>query len=327
MPDTPELQAAFGQPGGQKPGCGFPVAHLLAQFHAGTGMLRKMIEAPLRTHDMAGIQATHSHMEVNDVMLGDRAFCSYVHLALLFQAGMHGVFRVHQRIVVDFRIGRMHAPPFGPYSKLRGLPKSRWIKWQGHLDQLVEYFKPKQKPEWMTTEEFEALPASLVVRELRYQIKEAGYRTREITLVTTLLDPERYPAEELAQLYADRWQVETNLRHLKQTLSMDVLRCKTVEGVQKELRMFALVYNLVRLVMLRSAELQNVRPDRISFVDALRWLSQSGNGRTIAELRIVPRRPHRIEPRVIKRRMKEYDLMTKPRAVLRQALLAKRHAA
>lgn len=327
MPDTPELQAAFGQPGGQRTGCGFPVAHLLTLFHAGTGMLQKVIVAPLRTHDMAGVQAIHSELKPDDVLLADRGFCSYAHLALLFQGGIHGVFRAHQKIAVNFRIGRMHTPPKGPYSKLRGLPRSRWIKWQGRLDQLVEYFKPKQKPKWMSAEDFKALPASLVVRELRYRIERAGYRTREITLVTTLLDPERYPVEELAQLYADRWQIETNLRHLKQTLSMDVLRCKSVDGIHKELRMFALVYNLVRLVMLRSAELQGVPPDRISFVDAMRWLARPGEGPPLHCLSLVPLRTGRCEPRVIKRRMKQFPLMKKPRAVLRQALLNKRHAA
>jgi hypothetical protein len=326
MPDTPELQAAFGQPGQQAPGCGFPVAHLLTLFHAGTGLLQKVLVAPLRTHDMAGVQAMHAELKAGDVVLADRGFCSYAHLALLTQAGMHGVFRMHQKMAVSFRIGRMHTPRLGPYRKLRGLPRSRWIKWLGQCDQWVEYFKPKQRPRWMTAEEFAALPASLVVRELRYRIMRPGYRTREVTLVTSLMDPVLYPAAELAQLYADRWQVETNLRHLKQTLKMDVLRCKTVAGVHKELRMIALVYNLVRLVMLRSAELQSVPVDRISFIDALRWLTEAGAGPTLAHLALVPHRPGRVEPRVIKRRPKQYTLMQRPRAEL-QTLLNQRHAA
>ena len=123
------------------------------------------------------------------------------------------------------------------------------------------------------------MPNSIVVRELRYQIAQPGCRTREVTLVTTLLDPILYPAIELAELYAQRWQIETNLRHLKQTLHMDVLRTKTVAGVQKELLMFALVYNLVRLVMLRAAERQGVPPDRISFTDAMRWLRHARCGK------------------------------------------------
>jgi len=327
MPDTPELQQAFGQPGQQAPGCGFPVAHLLTLFHAGTGLLQKVLVAPLRTHDLTGVQAMHVELEAGDVVLADRGFCSYAHLALLVQAGLHAVFRVHQKMAVSFRIGRMHSPPRGPYKNLKGLPRSQWIKWLGRRDQCVQYFKPKQRPKWLTAEDFAALPHSLVVRELRYRITRPGYRTREVTLVTTLLDPERYPAEELAQLYADRWQIETNLRHLKQTLSMDVLRCKTVAGVHKELRMIALVYNLVRLVMLKSSRLQDVPVDRISFIDALRWLSRAGAGPAIDKLVLVPLRRGRVEPRVLKRRHKEYDLMNRPRAALQQALITQRHAA
>jgi Transposase DDE domain len=327
MPDRPELQTAFGQPGQQAPGCGFPVAHLLTLFHAGTGLLQKVLVAPLRSHDLAGVEAMHAEFEAGDVVLADRGFCSYVHLALLVGARLHGVFRVHQKTAVDFRIGRMHTPRTGPYRKLRGLPRSEWIKWLGRRDQWVKYFKPKQRPRWLSAESFAALPDSLLVRELRYLIRRPGYRTREVTLVTTLLDADHYSAEELAQLYADRWQVETNLRHLKQTLKMDVLRSKTVAGIHKELRMIALVYNLVRLVMLRSAQLQRVPADRISFIDALRWLMHAGAGPAVDQLAVVPLRPNRIEPRVLKRRHKEYDLMNRPRAELRKALFSQRHAA
>lgn len=327
MPDTPELQDAFGQPSRQAPGCGFPVAHLLTLFHAGTGMLLRVLTAPLRTHDMAQASQLHAELEPGDVVLADRGFCSYAHLALLIQAGMHAVFRLHQRQLVSFRMGRLHVPPSPPFPKLkgaRGLPRSRWIKWLGQRDQRVEYFKPKECPRWMSREAYLALPNSIVVRELRYQIAQPGCRTREVTLVTTLSDPVLYPAIELAELYAQRWQIETNLRHLKQTLHMDVLRTKTVAGIQKELLMFALVYNLVRLVMLRAAERQGVPPDRISFTDAMRWLRHARCGQALRDLELVPRRPGRHEPRVRKRRPKEYDLMTKPRNTLREALTRQR---
>ena len=327
MPDTPELQAAFGQPGQQAPGCGFPVVHLLTLFHAGTGMLLRVLTAPLRTHDMAQASQLHGELQPGDVVLADRGFCSYAHLALLIQAGLHAVFRVHQKQLVDFRIGRMHVPPSPPFrwfKGVRGLPRSRWVKWLGRLDQQVEYFKPKECPTWMSAEAFAALPHSIVVRELRYQIVQPGCRTHNVTLVTTLLDAEFYPAIELAALYGQRWQIETNLRHLKETLHMDVLRTKTVAGIHKELAMFALVYNLVRLVMLRAAEKQNVLPDRISFIDACRWLQHAQPGQPLRELVLVPRRPGRHEPRVRKRRPKEYDLMKKPRHELREALTRQR---
>lgn len=322
MPDTPELQNAFGQPGQQAPGCGFPVAHLLTLFHAGTGLLLRTIAAPLRTHDMAQASQLHTELSPGDVLIADRGFCSYAHLALLLQASLHAVLRLHQKQLVDFRIGRMHSPPFGMFKNIKGLPKTRWIKWLGTCDQQVEYFKPKELPDWLDAETYAALPASLVLRELRYRIEQPGCRTREVILVTTLVDPELYPAAELASLYGQRWQVETDLRHLKQTLCMDVLRTKTVAGIHKELAMFALVYNLVRVVMLEAAKRQKVPVERISFIDALRWLQHAPPGGKLRDLEVLPNRPGRHEPRVRKRRPKEYDLMNRPRDELRQALMS-----
>src|SRR4029079_12019970 len=126
----------------------------------------------------------------------------------------------------------------------------------------VEYAKPAQRPDWMTAEEWQRLPATLGVREVRYRVRVPGVRTKEVTLVTTLLDAERYPAKELARLYGLRWGVETNLRHLKTTLGLDVLHCTTLAGVLKELTMFAVVYNLVRRVMAAAAARQRVSPER-----------------------------------------------------------------
>jgi hypothetical protein len=267
MPDTPELQKEFGQPGCQRPGCGFPVAHMLALFHAGTGFLLKVLTAPLRTHDMAQAALVHPELEAGDVLIGDRAFCSFVHLALLLGRQLHGVFRAHQKQIVNFRRNRAYnRPGRGPHRK--GRPRSRWLQRLGDRDQLVEYFKPKRRPQWMSQEDYAALPATLVVRELRYQVPR-GCRTREVTLVTTLLDPNLYPAKDLAELYGQRWGIEINLRHLKQTMKMDVLHCETVNGVLKELTVFALVYNLVRAVMYEASQRQEVPVERLSFADAL----------------------------------------------------------
>src|SRR5262249_40953996 len=149
-----------------------------------------------------------------------------------------------------------------------------------------------------------------------------GRRTRVVTVATTLLDAAQYPAADIAALYGQRWQIETNLRHLKQTLRMDVLHCQTVTGVRKELAVYALVYNLVRLVMLEGARRQQVPVARVSFVDALRWLAAAVGGEVPLVLIVNPLRPGRAEPRVVKRRPKAYDLMTRPRAVLRKRLLA-----
>jgi Transposase DDE domain len=267
MPDTPELQEHFGQPGGQRPGCGFPVAHLLTLFHAGTGLLLKVLAAPLRTHDLAQASALHPELAVGDVLIGDRAFGSFAHCALLRQRQLHGVFRAHQKQVIDFRVGRPHNAP--GRKRIKGLPSSRWLRQLGFQDQLVEYYKPKKRPDWLTAGDYAGLPDTLLLRELRYRVQRRGCRTKEVTLVTTLLDVAQYPAEELAELYGQRWQIETNLRHLKQTMKMDILHCETVDGVLKELTVFALVYNLVRAVMCVAAQRQGVAVERVSFADAL----------------------------------------------------------
>jgi hypothetical protein len=267
MPDTPALQEHFGQPGGQQPGCGFPVAHLLTLFHAGTGLLLKALAAPLRTHDLAHASSLHPELAAGDVPIGDRAFGSFAHCALLRRRQLHGVFRAHQKQVIDFRVGRPHNAP--GRKRVKGLPSSRWLRRLGFLDQLVEYCKPKMRPAWLTADDYAGLPETLLLRELRYQVQRRGSRTQEVTLVTTLLAAEQYPAEELAELYGQRWQIETNLRHLKQTMKMDLLHCETVAGVLKELTAFALVYNLVRAVMCAAAQRQGVAVARISFADAL----------------------------------------------------------
>jgi IS4 transposase len=207
------------------------------------------------------------------------------------------------------------------------LPRSHYVRRLGHHDQVVEYSKPKAKPKWMAKDAYAALPATLLVRELRFVTPEPGHRTEVITLVTTLLDPSVYPAEALAELYLGRWQIELNFRHLKTTMGLEVLHCKTVAGVLKELYMFAIAYNLVRQVMLEASRRQKVTLDRISFIDALRWLRHADVDTVLTVLLVNPARPDRLEPRVIKRRMKEYCLMKKPRRVLRKALLEKKRAA
>jgi hypothetical protein len=319
MPDTDELRAEFGYPSGQAEGCGFPTAHLLVQFEASTGYLVHALASPRNTHDMAHAAFTHRDLKAGDVVGGDRAFCSYAHLATLQKRGLFGLFRAHQKTILSFRPRRPYAPP--GTKNPAGLPRSRWVKRLGKDDQIVEYFKPKERPKWLTREEYEALPPSMLVRELRIRVHVPGCRVQVVTLVTTLLDPKRYPKEELARLYECRWGVEVNLRHLKTTMQMDVLRCETRQGVLKELAMFVVAYNLVRRVMREAARRQRVQPNRISFVDALRWLRESKPGEDLPRLKVNPHRPGRVEPRVKKRRPKKFKLMNKPREVLRAALL------
>jgi hypothetical protein len=326
MPDTPELQGHFGQPTNQKKGCGFPVTTLLLLVHAGTEAIMDLLIRPLRVHDMSGVVELHPDLRPGDLLVGDRAFGTYAHLCLLHLRGIFGLFRLHQKTKVSFRYRRRHAKQF-PKGQRKGKPTSEWIKRLGPNDQLVRYFKPKVKPKWMTQEQYDSLPDSLVVREHRYRVNRKGFRVRQITLVTTLLDPVEYPVAELEAQFLDRWNIETDLDHLKTTLGAAVLHSKTVEGVTKELWAFALVYNLVRQVMIEAAKRQGVDVARVSFVDALRWLACAEVGEELCDLVVNPLRSGRVEPRVLKRRLKEYARMTKPRAVLRQELMAKKVAA
>jgi hypothetical protein len=326
MPDTPPLQKVFPQHPGQRPGCGFPTAKVLALFHAGTGLLQALFTAPLGTHDLTQVTLIHPEMRLGDVLVGDRAYGSFAHLAVLVGQGLHGVFRMHQKRVVDFTPDRT-TPPRWQRKKLVGRSRSRWLRSLGVNDQVVEWYRPYPRAEWLTPEEYARLPLLLAVRELRYAIDRPGYRVRTVTLVTTLLDAEVYPAAALADLYNQRWRVETDLRHLKTTLGMDVLRCQTEDGVRKELTLYAVAYNLVRLVMGEAARRQGVAPARVSFVDALRWLISSPPGTPLPRLVVNPERPGRVEPRCQKRRGKNYPFMIEPRSVLRQRLLAESDAA
>jgi hypothetical protein len=323
MPDTPELQAYFGQPGAQQPGCGFPVAHLLALVDAEKGFLHDPIVSPLRTHDLVHAADLHPKLSAGDIVVADRGFCSFAHLALISQAKLHAVLRVHQRQIVDFHPHR----PCAPDVLGKGIPSSRWVRRLGHCDQLVEWRRPKARPKWMTAEQFAALPEKLLVREIKWRLRVPGCRVQEVTLVTTLLDAERYPAKEIAALYGLRWQVEVDLRDLKITLGLDVLKGHKVETVLKEVQVYVLVYNLVRLVTVKAARRQRVAPHRISFIDALRWLQPPKPARPLPVLLENPIRPGRIEPRCIKRRMKTYKLMNLPRRELRKRLKKRRDAA
>jgi hypothetical protein len=322
MPDTPALHKAFGQPNVQRPGCGFPVARLLGLFHAGTGLLLKLVVAPLLTHDLAQVQKVHPTLAPGDVLVADRGLSSDAHLALLAQTGVHAVLRVGARQIVDFTPGRPFVTPgVRRTPAVKGIPRSRWLTALGVHDQLVTWLKPKTRPSWLARETLAALPEALVLREVRYPTSTPGFRTRQITLVTTLLDPGRYPVTDLAELYCRRWHIETALAHLKTTMQMDVLHCKTVSGVLKELTIFALVYHLVRMVMWHSARLRHINVERVSFLDALRWLSAPRTGIPLGALIMNPARPHRVEPRVKKRRPKSFPFMIKPRQALRWQLV------
>jgi hypothetical protein len=254
----------------------------------------------------------HPQLQAGDVAVGDRAFCSYAHVASLQQRDMHVVFRLHQHLKADF--GRRSIRP------QRERQTFGFVLRYGPRDQIVVWRKPKRPSQTMTAEQHAALPEQLTVRLLQYDVGQPGFRTHRVTLLTTLLLPDRYPAAEIAELYRRRWQIEVNFRHLKQTLGLDILHSQKPDTVEKEILMFTIIYNLVRSVMLAEAARNNVAPDRVSFVDALRHLCWPILGAD-PPLLINPDRPGRIQPRVRKRRPKQFPVMKEPRSVLKQRLL------
>lgn len=312
MPDTPELQRRFGQPTAQKPGCGFPVAHLLAMFDAYTGMLVDVLASSWQIHDLTRVGELHPHLGRGDLLVVDRGFCSFAHLALLQRQGIHALMRVHQRRRVNFKV-RQH--------RWAGVD---WPQRLGHNDQLTIWRKTGVPSRALPREVYGALPETIVVRELRYRVTQRGYRTHQVTLVTTLFDAEAYPATELAELYHRRWQAEVNLRHLKDTLGMRVLRAQSAAGVERELLAFALVYNLLCAVMTMIATHLETTPARVSFIDLVRLLRHGLDRVVVAAIVLNPDHPGRVQPRVVKRRPLGYSRMTKPRAVLKRELMKTR---
>lgn len=312
MPDTPELQKAYPQPSGQKKGCGFPVARLGVLFCWTTGAVIDFITDTLWSHELPLFRKLWHHFTAGDVILADRAYCSYVDIARLMQQGVHCVLRLHQCRNTDFRKGK----------KL------------GHDDRLVIWERPLQ---WIASfgiskDEFLLLPEGLTLRQIRITQIPKGFRSQTIVVVTTLIDPGQTPADEIRALYRDRWTIELNLRSLKTYLGMDILRGQSVDIVHKEIAMHMLAYNLIRLLMWRAACKYDKDLHRLSFTGTLHRLRRfmflmlfiNGMGkkrrdRFIEQLLkwiasdIVPDRPNRIEPRRRKRRPKKYSLLTKPR--------------
>jgi hypothetical protein len=315
-PETPANLRDFPRPSNQKPGCGFAVPKILAAFDAVTGVLLQLLDFPLYTHEAAKVWMLAPGLRQGDLVVADRGFCSYVNLVMLWSSGVLALLRTHQKQIVDFRPHRKHNP--GGKKARKGRPTSRWIRRLGKHDQLVEWIKPKLRPQWMSPEQYAALSGTLQVREIRYTLQANGQRTRVVTIVTTLLDPTLYPKQAIVELYGLRWNVETNFGHLKTTLKMRRIKCKTADGVRKELLVYALVYNLVRAVMLESVRRQQVREGQISFIDALRWLQSADANAPVPDLVVNPRRPDRHQPRVVKDFDKGYRKMTRPRNELRK---------
>ena len=292
MPDTPQLRQHFDLPPGTTPGVGYPMGKLMGLLDLATGMFVSLLAQPLFWHDMRGSIGLHPMLQPGDILLGDRAFCSFCHFAMLNARGVFACMRLHQR------------------RKEKASGVSRWKK-------------PTKPPAWMDVIQLALLPKFIDVRIVRYSIARCGYRTRHVMIATTL-DKASWPDEKIAELYGHRWQIETCFNHLKTTMKMNVLRCTTLDGVKKELAVYLAAYNLVRLAMLKAAQEQRVSPDRISFVDAQRWLLARMLGLPgVGRLIVNPDRRGRSQLRVIRRRLKEYDLLKKSRSELQAERAAK----
>ena len=213
MPDTPENQEAYPQPSSQKQGCGFPLAKIGVLFSITTGAALALVIDVFRTHDVKLARRLSKYLNPGDVLLGDRAFCSYADIYFIQQRKCDAVFRKHQGRKNQMRKGKRIGP----------------------CDSSYVWHKPKNRPKGLSKEEFDSLPKTLLLREVHYYICIPGYRTKQVTLITTLLDAKVYPLKELLKIYEARWDVELDLKHIKTTLGMDVLRSKTPEIVRKEI--------------------------------------------------------------------------------------------
>jgi putative transposase len=318
LPDTPENQRAYPQPKSQKPGLGLPILRWVALLSLATAGVFGLAYGPYQgkqTGETALFRQLLKQLRRGEVVVADRYYCSYFMVALLLAGGVDVVLRLHQRRRYDFRRGRR----------------------LGRYDHVVVWQRPP-RPAWMDEDSYAAVPKTLEVREIRRRVQEPGSRVQELTLATTLCDAEAYPADDIAELFHQRWQVELDIRSLKVTLGLSELRCLTPFMVEKELWLNCLAYNLVRKVAAQAALLSGQTPRSISFKASKQALLASWDGLSFTEpgevyTRValgllqalakekVGDRPGRCEPRAIKRRPKPHKLLREPRGTAKARLL------
>jgi len=309
MPDTQENQARYPQPSTQAPGVGFPLARLVMVICLATGAA---LDAAIGPHSGKGtgelglVRCLLEGFRPGDVMLADALYCNYFLIATLMARGVDVLFEQNGSRITDFRRGQS----------------------LGTRDHIVRWPKPAARPQWMTPEQYESLPDELTVREVKVAHQ---------VLVTTLLDHRQVSKDDLSALYARRWNVELDLRNLKTTTGMDVLRCQTPQMNEKQLWVHLLAYNVIRLLMAQAASHAGVDPRGLSFKHTVqlwtqwtsRGLSATSDGQRLFTLIAqckVGHRPGRIEPRMRKRRPKPYPWLKVPRAKARRHIERHGHA-
>lgn len=318
MADSVANQAAYPQHANQAEGCGFPWARVVVFFCMLSGAVVSACVAPKTMSEIVMSRLLYKDLSPEDVAMADQVYGSYVDLALIQQQQADGVLRKHHARTTDFRTGHKNAT----------------------RDHQVEWHKPNVAPAHMSADEFAAIPETMKVREVCLRLPpRKGFRNQFVIVVTTLLNAERYTADQLTQLYGWRWQAaEINLRHLKTTLKMERLTAKTPEMVRKEIWTHLLAYNLLRSVMEKAAPLLDYQRSKLSLqgtrqlfnqmIPLLATTTQEIRRRLYAHLLddivddILPERPNRHEPRVVKQRPKPFPRMRQPRAVLKAKIAA-----
>lgn len=308
LADTRKNQKRYPQLPHQKPGCGFPLLKLLALFSLSSGAILTLVMDSFHHHDLRLFRRLWAELKAGDIILGDRLFGDYATLADLPRQGVDVIARLNVKRKVDFR-------------------KAKRL---GRNDGLLVWTKPVLCPPYLTVAQWAEMSATITVRVVRFQVSVKGGRTRLITLVTTLLDPQCYPLAELADLYARRWRLELCFRDLKTQMGMEQLRAQTPEMAEKEVLAYLVAHNLIRCVMAEATTNYQVALERLSFkgtVDGLRQftnaITQARNQRMRQQLwedllwhiarDQVPLRPGRREPRAVKHRPKPFPLLTRPR--------------
>jgi hypothetical protein len=317
MPDTPANQRAYPQPPQQKPGLGFPLMRIAVIFSLACGAVLDVgmcRYAGKGQSELALLRQMWSIFQPGSIMLADRLMCAWTELVMLKQRDVDSVCRFTSHRKADFRRGMR----------------------LGKDDHIVTWHKPT-RPRSIDRETYNRLPDSLTIRECRVQIAQPGFRVRVVVIATTLLDHVAYPPSELAALYRARWNAELDLRSLKQTMQMDVLRCKTPELVRKELWTHILAYNLIRTILAQAAQKHHLEPRSLSFKGAIQtWeafqpvIALQGEQGPAYRLSLyhalldavaihrVSNRPDRYEPRVRKRHPKNFAYLRKPRAQIKR---------
>ena len=316
MPDTPANQAVWPQLSSQKTGCGFPTGRICAFFSLENGGLLSYAIGNKKKHELPLFRENWSTFESGDIFLGDKGFCSYFDIARLQERGVDSVVTLARR---------------------KPVTRKTCEKTMAANDLLLAWEKPKyNKRLSYSREAWETLPDRVEMRQIKVRVNQPGFRCKEFYIVTTLLDADKYPLEEIASLYLRRWQVELFLRDIKTTMGFDLLRCKTPEMIRKEVLVYFIAYNCIQRMMSEAADRAHIAMRTISFKGSLQairsWESRLGTSQLnrcersemISALYhalascLIPHRPGRSEPRCRKRRPKPFQLLTKPRHEMRE---------